>query len=262
MIPGLRIIIMSFPIELIESRHSVRSFKDIPLTTELKDKLRSETTYINTHEAGLNFQPVFDDSGPFEGFRRSYGMFKNVSNYLACIIDPTFPHAFERAGFYAEQFVMVLQNLGLGSCFVGGTFARADVNARMEVYEKLPFVVVFGHPDERHTSLIGRVAARIVHSKRRAPSDFIFQPMADKSKNMENPQFELVLRAVACAPSALNKQPVRIYEKEQDGRSDIYAIVEDYEKNAIELGIAKYNISAVIPGFWEWGNDAPFEKNP
>lgn len=245
-------------IELLEKRRSVRSFLKKELPTEIINKLRSEVTYINSHEAGLNFQLAIGDGTPFEGFRRSYGMFRNVSNYLMAIIDPTFEYAEERAGYMAEKFVIELVKLGLGSCFVGATFSRNDITAQPEVYEKIPFVVAFGYEDADNTSLMGKLTSAMAHRKEKSIDSFLRNP--DESRKLASKagiDLDLALKAVQCAPSALNRQPVRLSVKECNGKVNLYAEVEDYKKNAVDLGIAKCNIALAIPGEWQWGNNAP-----
>lgn len=249
-------------IEILEKRKSVRSFLKKELPTEIINKLRSEVTYINSHESGLNFQLVIGDGAPFEGFRRSYGMFRNVSNYLVAVIDPTFEYAEERAGYMAENFVIELVKMGLGSCFVGGTFSRNDVAAQLEVYEKIPFVVPFGYQDAGNTSFMGKLTSAMAHRKEKSTDSFLINP--DESRKLASEagiDLDLALKAVRCAPSALNRQPVRLSVKEFDGSACLFAEVEDYTKNAVDLGIAKCNIALVIPGEWQWGNSAPFLVN-
>lgn len=246
-------------IDILEKRHSVRSFQKRELPTDIINKLRSEVTYINSHESGLNFQLAFGDGAPFEGFKRSYGMFRNVTNYLVAVIDPTFKYAEERAGYWAENFVIELVKLGLGSCFVGGTFSRNDVSARVEVYEKIPFVVAFGYPDVKNTSFIGKVTTAFAHRKEKSLESFLINPEETRAvATSEGINLELVLKAVKCSPSALNKQPVRIGIKDVEGEKRLCAEVEDYEKNALDLGIAKCNVALAVPGEWEWGNGMPF----
>lgn len=249
-------------IDILEKRHSVRSFLKQELPTDIINKIRSEVTYINSHEAGLNFQLAFNDGAPFEGFKRSYGMFRNVSNYLIAVIDPTFSHAEERAGFWAENFVIELVKMGLGTCFVGGTFSRGDVSAIVEVYEKIPFVVAFGYPDVEHTSFLGKVTSSFAHRKHREPESFLKNQDESKKLAAESGiDLWVALRAVKCAPSALNKQPVSLTVKDTEDGVNLYAEVDDYKKNAVDLGIAKCNVALAVPGVWEWGNDAPFFPN-
>lgn len=251
--------LMNAELELLRSRHSVRSYSDESLNEAVINKLRSEVTYINTHEAGLNFQLCFDDSSPFAGMARSYGMFRNVRNYMVAVIDPTFPHAYERAGFFAEQFVMEAVGAGLGTCFVGGTFSREHVGARVEVYEKIPFVVAFGIADTGRTSLLAKAAARIAHRKSRSPREFFDGNDAEFEEAKRTfPWLERGLEAVACAPSALNRQPVRLKITEVGEEKLVTAHTLEPEKYAVDLGIAKYNLAAVVPGIWDWGEGGAF----
>ena len=246
----------------LRERHSVRSYdasREIP--EELRQKLLAEATMVNSHEAGLNFRIVFDSDAPFRGFARSYGMFKGVRNYLAPVIDPTFPDAEERAGYFAEQFVMACVESGLGTCFVSGTFSRDNVDVRTEVYETVPFVVPFGF-DEGKPSLIARITASAAHRKRMDARDF-FDGTEDEyaSALHEFPWLQTGLEAVACAPSALNRRPVRISVKEIDGERRVVASVPDLKTQAIDLGIAKFNFQAAVGGIWDWGNAAAFYKD-
>lgn len=246
-------------IDLLEQRHSVRSFQIRELPADLVQKLRSDITFINTHQSGLNFQLSIGDGTPFDGFKRSYGMFRNVKNYLTAVIDPTFEFAEERAGYAAEEFVIELVKAGLGSCFVGATFSRKDVAARLEVYEKIPFLVAFGYPDIGKTSFLGKFTSAIAHRKQKDLDSFLIKDSrTSELKSKLNVDLELALRAVRCAPSYLNKQPVRLGLKEIDGVVRLYARVEDYAKNAVDLGIAKCNVALAISGEWEWGNEGIF----
>lgn len=250
---------MDDTLELLEKRHSVRSYDSASLPVTIKNKLRSEATYINSHEAGLNFQLCFDDKSPFDGWTRSYGMFKNVSNYLAAVVDPTFPHAMERAGYFGEQFVMEAVALGLGTCFVGGTYSASHIGARVEVYEKIPFLIAFGNPSSSGDSLMARLTRSLSHRHQMDTRSFFDGSDTDYNELLHRfPWLHKALQAVACAPSALNKRPVRLKLKEHEGIARIAAVVPDDSANAIDLGIAKYNVAAAVPGSWDWGNEGVF----
>lgn len=243
-------------LEQIKSRHSVRAYSPETIPMNLRNALNAQVTMINSHEPGLNFQIVYDDDDPFKGVSRSYGFFHDTHNYLACVIDPSFPDTEERAGYFAEQFVMKAMELGLGTCFVGGTFSASHVKVQMHVYEKLPFIVAFGVPMENKTPALARFAMKIAHRKKMAPRDFFEgDETAYKEAIGLYPWLPDALTALACAPSSLNKRPVRISYRE--GRLYARSLPAD-KKSAIDLGIGKFNFSAVAPGEWEWGEDAPF----
>lgn len=251
------------PIELLRKRHSVRNYTTAPLGERVVNALRAEITMTNTHEAGLKFQLFFNEGSPFAGLTKSYGFFKGVSNYLAAVVDPAFPDAEERAGFFAEQFVMKCVSLGLGTCFVSGTYSRDDVRCQMRAGEKLLFLVAFGIPSEEKAPVVSRLMAGFIHRKQKSPRDFF---SGDESVYKEAlglyPWLNDALEAVALAPSAVNRQPVRIsLQKNSDGSSpQLIAFVENPDESTlIDLGIAKYNFNAIHPeGIWEWGNRSPF----
>lgn len=249
-------------LELIQSRHSVRSYSDKSIPDDVRNRLKSEITYINTHEAGLNFQLCFDDDAPFRGVGRSYGMFRGVRNYLVAVIDPTFPDAYERAGYFAEQFVIEALRLGIGTCFVGGTFSRQNVGARVEVYEKIPFVVSFGYPKDDKTPLLAKMAMKFAHRKKMSPRDFFDGTDSEyEVARQELKWLDVALEAVACAPSSLNKRPVRLKTTTVKGKLQIEATTNGQETSLVDLGIAKFNVTAVVPGIFDWGKPGIFYKD-
>lgn len=245
--------------EELRERHSVRSYSGKRIEESVINKLKSLVTLINSHEAGLNFQLVFNDGEPFRGFTRSYGMFKNVSNYLACVIDPSFPNAAERAGFFAQQFVMEAVSLGLGTCFVGGTFSRKDCNVSVRVYENIPFIVAFGYPEGNPKGIYGFFTG-LMHRKDKKPREFFAGPDSLYEEAVEKFSFlKTGLEAVASAPSSLNRQPVRLtLRKEERGESLVAFTTGTYEKESVDLGIAKFNFAAAVGGDWDWGPDSEF----
>lgn len=248
---------MDITLDLLKQRHSVRSYSMEPLTGAAINALRSEVTYINTHEAGLKFQLCLNDSAPFDGFARSYGAFRNVNNYMAAIIDPSFENAYERAGYFAEQFVIKCTELGLGTCFVGGTFSREHVNAKMEVFEKIPFVVSLGYPEVSKTTLIGKMTKSLAHLRKRSIRDFYEGDDFEYQNALAKfPWLSTALEALKCAPSALNKQPVRLKMEIRESSPVIVAFSKG--NNPVDLGIAKYNMAAAVKGTWDWGENGAF----
>lgn len=250
---------MEYSLDLLQSRHSVRNYLPESVPDSVRNFLRAEITMINSHEAGLNFQLFFDDDNPFRGFSRSYGMFHNPRNYLAAVIDPTFADAEERAGYFAEQFVMKLTEMGLGSCFISGSYSAKNVSARMEVYERLPFVVLFGLPAEREKGF-GKLMSRLVHGKEMSPREFFDGDNALYQQAVKlYPWIETGLAGIACAPSASNRRPVRVSMEEREGEQRIVAFTPKGNV-PIDLGIAKYNFQASlsVSGIWEWGEKGAF----
>ena len=246
-------------LKLLKERHSVRNYTGNPLSSEIVNKLKAEITFINTHVAGLKFQLFFNDSNPFKGFFKSYGTFVNPSNYMAAVVDTSVDNISEKAGYYAEQFVIKAVEEGLGTCFVGDTYDSSSVNARIRVGEKILFVVLFGEPLKKERT-VEKLFVKFVHRKKMNSENF-FEPEKEYQKALSLfPNLTAGLEAVACAPSSLNKRPVRVFMKKIDGYGQLCARVDDRNpKNLIDLGIAKFNYNYATETLSEWGNGAPLE---
>lgn len=231
----------------LQSRHSVRAFSTEPIEESLRTRLDALTEEINACAKGLRVVTVYGDNEPFRGFKRSYGMFKNARNYLACIIDQQMPDATQTAGYYAEAFVMKTVASGLGTCFVGGTFDANHVGTAINAGETLLFLVIFGYPQPQGQTLVAKLATRLAHRKQRSPRDFFLGTDEEYAKALGLfPTLPEALEAVACAPSALNKQPVRLRLTPGDQLEALDILTNT---PSIELGIAKFNISCVDPTF-------------
>ncbi|MDE6299113.1 MAG: nitroreductase family protein [Muribaculaceae bacterium] len=245
---------MEDKLELLKRRSSVRAFSDVALSKEEITKLKAEITMINTHQQGFRFQLITNDPDPMKGFSASYGVFRNPRNYMAAVVDPSTPHAYERAGYFAEKFVIKAVSLGLGTCFVGGTFNEKQVKAQMRAGEKILFIILVGKSGEKE-KLAARLMAKMVHLKKMdADSFFLPRESVDDAKR-KFPILQAGLEAVSCAPSALNKRPVRIFvDRVVDKETLCAKVAENDPKLLIDLGIAKYNFNFATSTECEWGN--------
>lgn len=251
---------MSTPLQLLQSRHSVRAFSTEEIPAPVLNKLRAEATMTNTHEQGMRFQIVTDDPDPFRGFSKSYGIFTNPRCYLAAVVDTATPDALERAGYFAEKFVMKAVELGLATCFVGGTYDGKQVKVQIRAGEKILFLVLFGLPLGK-TRLAARMMAGLVHLRKMQPRQF-FSPEDALDRALEQfPSLRTGLQAVACAPSALNRRPVRLFVGGDESAPCICAKVNPGNpRNLIDLGIAKFNYNYATSSECLWGNGAPLES--
>lgn len=244
-------------LQLLHKRHSVRSFTSDAISKDIVNRLKAEVTMTNTHEQGMRFQLFTEDPDPMNGFSKSYGAFINPRNFLAAVVDTATPNALERAGYFAEKFVIRAVELGLGTCFVGGTYNKNAVKAQIRAGEQLLFIVLFGYPDEK-TRFLARMLVKMIHAKKMSSEQF-FEPKDRLPLAIEKfPMLKVGLEAVACAPSSLNKRPVRVFLNEEPGIQSLCAGVDESNpKNLIDLGIAKFNFNFATSTECEWGNGSP-----
>ena len=239
----------------------MRSFTEEQIAADVVKKLKAEITMTNTHQQGIKFQLITDDPDPFKGFSKSYGIFENPRNYMAAVVDTATPNILERAGYFAEKFVIKAVELGLGTCFVGGTYNDKTVKAQLRAGEKVLFLVLLGCGKEK-SRFLAKVMMNMVHHKQMDAKSF-FEPPSEYDRAVEEcGNLREGLEAVACAPSALNKCPVRIFLTDKDGEKIPCARVDaSNPKNLIDLGIAKFNFNFATGTECEWGNGAPLEIN-
>ena len=111
-------------LEAIQARHSVRQYLDKPIEAEKIEAIQKCIDLCN-REGGVHLQLVTDEP---KAFRKGvdwpkYGKFGNVSNYIAVVAHKG-NGGDEVAGYYGERVVLLLQTIGLNSCWVGLTFKK------------------------------------------------------------------------------------------------------------------------------------------
>ena len=87
--------------EAIEARHSVRAYKDLPLSEEIVKLLEDELVKLN-HEGQLHIQLICNEPKAFQGTMAKYGKFRNANNYLvmageSAMPATSLPHGLRRA---------------------------------------------------------------------------------------------------------------------------------------------------------------------
>ena len=129
-------------LEAIESRHSVRRYKDDPIPEDILTKLRERIREIN-QEAGLNIQLVTGEPKAFSGLM-AYGSFSGVKNYLV-MAGKKNGELDEKIGYYGEQLVLLAQTLGLNSCWAGLSYSKIPGTYQLAEGEKVSCYIALGY---------------------------------------------------------------------------------------------------------------------
>ncbi len=108
--------------QAIEQRISRRSFLQTPIEQQILRQLLEAIEEVN-ETSGLTVSYLEDGSDAFAGFK-SYGMFDGVRAMLVLKGNRELAFLKEKVGYYGEQLILKATELGLGSCWVGGTFDR------------------------------------------------------------------------------------------------------------------------------------------
>ena len=210
---------MSDVILEMKRRHSVRQYKDEPLTQDEIGALQSEIDAVNA-EGELNIQLVTNDPSAFSTMIAKYGRFEGVSNYIA-LVGTKCKQLYEKVGYYGERLVLFAHAMGLQTCWVGIGFRRNRDAVKVSSGEALCLVIAIGH---------GRNRGLPRKSK---------SPEAVSNIKPDSPKwFKLGVTAALTAPTAINQQKF-YFTDNGDGTVSCKAKLGPYSK--VDLGIVKYH---------------------
>jgi len=132
---------MKIDMQTIRDRHAVRVFTTEPIPHDKVEALRQLIEECN-RESGLHLQLVTDDADAFVKLLARYGQHKNARNYVA-LVGPR-KGAEQRLGYYGEKVVLLAQQIGLNTCWIGLTFRKGKAKCQINDGEKLYGVISVG----------------------------------------------------------------------------------------------------------------------
>lgn len=223
-------------LEAIERRHSVRTYLDRPLEPEVISRIQEEIEQCN-RESGLHIQLVTKEPKAFGGFIAHYGKFSGVTNYLA-LVGTKGADLEELCGYYGERLVIVLQQLGLNTCWVALTYQKVPSAFTICPGEKLTAVIALGYGKNQGTPHVSKPMENVTDVVEPAPR-----------------WFRNGVSAALLAPTALNQQKFTLC---CDG-TDVTAKAGAGFYTKIDLGIVKYHfeVGAGRENFRWAGGNAP-----
>jgi hypothetical protein len=237
-------------IETIKERISCRTYGDRPIepdkTETLKTFLKENTS--SPFGSEIRFQLLdFTELGMSETrMRGTYGVIKGTRQFMAGAVRNR-PKAMEDYGYCMEKNILKATSLGLGTCWLGGTFNRTGFAEKMNLAdsELLPAVSPVGYSSDRR-SLVDRFFRFSAGSdKRKSWHELFFDgsidnPLQEKSAG----PYETALACLRIGPSASNMQPWRIikdnnmfhfYLKRTRGYN---SVLGDIKLQNMDMGIA------------------------
>ena len=235
----------------MELRKSRRHYTAEKIPEQTAETLLELVKEIN-RETGLHLQMVFDHGEAFAGLRKSYGLFSGVQNYLVLAGNKTTPYFHEKLGYYGEKWVLLATNLGLGTCWVAGTYDKKSVYCHLEADEEIAAVIPFGNYLNKE-SLFTKMLRKQMHRNTKGIDELLYA--VDQPPNWVLKAMKYVVKA----PSAANRQPVRFTYSEG---LVMAAVPGDSISQQLDLGIAKLHFELGTPGgMWQWGSGGIFQLN-
>ena len=211
-------------LEAIEARHSVRAYKDQPLTEEIVKTLEDKIKEVND-EGQLHMQLILNEPKAFLGTLAKYGKFRGVMNYIV-IAGRAADDLDVRAGYYGEQLVLLAQTLGLNTCWVGLSYKKVPGTYVLEEGEKIACYIAIGYGETQGVNHKIKTVEQVSRS------------FADTTPSW----FRKGVEAALLAPTAVNQQKFSFeYLGMKDGRHQVRAkkgfSLIGYTQ--MDLGIAK-----------------------
>lgn len=207
--------------EAMKERHSVRQYRNQPLSAEAVSAMRAEIDACN-HESGLHIQLVTDEPKAFNGFMAHYGKFSGVSNYIA-LIGKKDSSLDEKCGYYGERLVLKAQMLGLNTCWVAMTYSKVKTAFSIGKGEKLCAVISIGYGETQGISHKTKTVSEVAKTDGEMPDWF---------KNG--------IEAALLAPTAMNQQKFMFT---LDGNK-VTAKAGKGFYTKLDLGIVKYHFES------------------
>ncbi len=199
----------------------------------------------------------------------TYGFIKNPRYFIAGAVKRGAYH-WEDYGYLMESIILKMTDLELGTCWLGGTFARSEFGKIMQVRddEVIPAVTPVGYVPGRR-SIRDRVIRWGAKSHSRKPGErLFFENNFDRPINFQSlDRYREVLEMVRLAPSASNKQPWRIIKIDDNyhlflKRSSKYVsfnISSDLQRVDMGIAMCHFELTAKelgLNGQWELDNPA------
>ncbi|WP_294471338.1 nitroreductase family protein [uncultured Ruminococcus sp.] len=227
--------------ELIKERKSVRTFNDEEITPQQRDEIMRFANEIKT-PYGIDIDVRILDGG-MHGL--SSPVIVGTDTFIAGKVK-RLPHAEEAFGYFFEQLVLHIQEMGLRTTWIAGTMNRKAFEEAMETSEDevMPCMSPLGTAAEKKSVRETMMRAGIRADTRKKFGELFFEGSTDTPlREDSHPEITKILKAVQLAPSAVNKQPWRavvnedgvyFYMKHDRGYKD----AQGWDMQKIDMGIA------------------------
>jgi nitroreductase len=204
---------------IIQERKSHRTYSGKPLEKNLKEKVKDLLenhdlkSPFSDHAGKARFKllsiPEFD---PKEKRKLgTYGIIKGAQDFIVGVVEES-QYSREHFGYLLETIILAVTDLGLGTCWLGGTFNKSLFSEKINCSpdELLPAITPVGHSAQK--SVREKMIRSFAKADERLPWKNLFFE-GDLSIPITKTKlgiYATLLEMIQYGPSAGNKQPWRI----------------------------------------------------
>ena len=242
-------------VEVIRQRFSCRTYGEEPIAETARQRLAAAASAATQGPLGTpaRFALVSateEDRRALRGLG-TYGFIRGATGFIVGAAGAGLRYL-EDWGYRMEELILVATDLGLGTCWLGGSFTRSSFERKLGLHqgEEMPAVAAVGHIAERR-ALTDRFIRRQARARTRLPWEKLFfrRGFGAPLTAAEAGPYATPLEMVRIGPSASNKQPWRIVQKDDAWhfflqRTPNYAANRDYgvirisDLQRVDIGIA------------------------
>lgn len=253
-------------IETIQRRTSVRTYSKLPIPAEVKEKVIQYFQHLKgPFEVPIRFEWLDKLQIKTEAKIKlgTYGMIQGASSFIVAVT-PKQEHNMEQLGYVFENLILYLTSLGLGTCWLAGTFNKSEFSKAMQTGpdEILPIVTPVGYASALRSPIDLLLKPLPGLKQRKSWPDLFFTNNFDTSLTRDAAgDYVTPLEMVRLAPSASNKQPWRIIKQNEHfhfylAHDPIYSHRYPYDIQKVDLGIAMCHFESTVnelglKGNWE-----------
>ena len=209
--------------EIIKARYSCRAYREEPIEPDTQRQLGD---FISSHQSGpfdspTRFELIAADDASREALRNlgTYGFIRDPAGFIVGAMGEGRKNL-EDFGYAMEHIILYATDLGLGTCWLGGSFTKSRFAETLAAddEEEVPAVVSVGYIAAEQKGLVSRIRKRIGRANRqRKPWEEVFF-QGDFQRPLPEPQagpYAMCLEMVRLGPSASNKQPWRVVKRDK-----------------------------------------------
>lgn len=220
----------------IDRRRSVRNYKGFFLDADVISEILKIIGQEQVGPSGRRLKFEFIAENMEETTKKivTYGFLRGRYGAIVGWVKED-KYAYIDYGYLLEKIALRLVEIGVGTCWLGGSFSKQSIIEAMELdrsFEKtIPAILAVGYEEEGRS--IRDLIISKTQRKRKEFDDFFFTGELTEIKEEYKKE---ILDGVRWAPSAMNRQPVRVVW--DDRRVHFYLVDASVPLRYLDMGIA------------------------
>ncbi len=205
--------------EIIQKRYSCRTYAATPISKAHHASLDAFLSENRTGPfgAGVRFKLITASTSEQTDLKDlgTYGVIKNPTGFIIGAVKDG-PNSLEDFGYAMEKNILLAARLGLGTCWLGGTFTKSTFADKMNAGddESIPAVTATGYIASGKSLLEKTMRWGAGADNRKSRQTLFFKNAFDHPLSPEESgDWNTPLEMVRIGPSASNRQPWRIVKQ-------------------------------------------------